>query len=79
MDGAARAELLGLMTGMEQLTGMSDLWWRPPFALGTTLAAEEAVRLGAELVAEVATELRRLLALARDMEAAGARVALAAS
>jgi len=79
VDGAARAELLGLMTGMEQLTGMSDLWWRPPFALGTTLAAEEAVRLGAELVAEVATELHRLLALARDMEAAGARVALAAS
>ena len=79
VDGAARAALLELMTGMERVTGMSDLWWRPPFALGTTLPAEEAVRLGADLVAVTAAELRRLLALARDMEAAGAREALAAS
>ena len=78
VDGAARAELLELMTGMERLTGMHDLWWRPPFELRMAIPAEEAVRLGADLVPTIAAELHRLLALAREMETAAERAPVAA-
>ena len=77
VDESARAELLELMTEMERLTGMHDLWWRPPFELRMAIAAEDAARPGAELVPTIAGELRRLLALAREMEAAAEHTELA--
>lgn len=68
IDEPARRELVRLATSMERVTGMSSLWWRPPIALQTAIAADEAARLGPGLTALVAAELGRLIPLAREID-----------
>ena len=79
LEEPAREELIGLMSGMERITGMSSLWRRPPFQLRMSLDAHEAAGTGEGLAALVASELARLLPLMREMDRAFERVTAGAA